>query len=72
MTQGSDSLALWREADIIGNKDSPGSGVYRVSRSYFRREVREGAFPKPIKRGRMSFWRKADVLAHLRRIAGDA
>ncbi len=70
MTQATgDDLALWREADIIGDRRREGSGVFRVSRSYFRGLIREGKFPRPIKSGKLSFWRRADVLAHLAKIA---
>lgn len=65
-----DDVALWREADILG--DERREGVFRVSRSYFRGLVREGKFPPPIKHGKLSFWRKADVLSALSRIAEGA
>jgi len=43
-----------------------------VGRSSFYQAIREGRFPPPVKLGRMSVWRKADIIALCRRIESEA
>lgn len=59
-----------RESVLIGSQATPKraktSGVIPFSRSTFRRMVREGRFPAPVKLGdRVNAWRASDVAAWL-------
>lgn len=63
-----DDLTLLRELDIIGDRKRGIPAIFPVSRSHFRQLIRDGKFPKPIKHGALSFWRKSDVLAYIKKI----
>lgn len=63
---------LLRENDILGKKDRADTGIWRVSRSYFREQIRAGEFPKPLKIGRLSFWRRSTVISAIDRLTEGA
>lgn len=58
-------LGLLRELDVIGDRRRGLPALYPVSRSEWRKGVREGRYPPAIKieGQRLTFWRRADVLA---------
>jgi predicted DNA-binding transcriptional regulator AlpA len=62
---------LVRERDIIGDRRRGVAGLFPVSRSKFRQMVRDGQAPSPIKCGAMSFWKRAEILAMIDRVAAE-
>lgn len=69
-----EDVALVRELDVIGDRRRGIVALYPVSRSEWRAGVREGRYPQPVKiPGKaLTFWRRAEVLAMLSKIAGGA
>jgi predicted DNA-binding transcriptional regulator AlpA len=61
--------AMLRIAQIIG-KPPTTPGLLNCGRTHFYRLIQEGKFPKPIKLGRMSVWRAADVLRAIADLTG--
>jgi predicted DNA-binding transcriptional regulator AlpA len=54
---------LLRLPDIIGNRRENITAIFPVSRSKWYAGVASGQFPSPVKIGRCSCWREADILA---------
>lgn len=46
---------------IIGNPSKNLPGLLPVSRTVFFDKIRDGSWPRPIKRGRSSLWRTQDI-----------
>lgn len=68
----STDLALLRELDIIGDRRRGIPALFPVSRTEWRAGCREGRYPKPVRlpgQNKMTFWRRADVLALLSTVA---
>ncbi len=66
-----DDVGLLRELDVIGSRERGIVGLYPVSRSEWRLGVRENRYPQPIKipGKHLTFWRRADILQMLFRLA---
>jgi prophage regulatory protein len=69
-----EDVALLREVDVIGDRKRGISAIFPVSRSEWRSGVRKGIYPQPVKMPgkNLTFWRRADVMALVARIAGGA
>jgi len=61
---------LLREVDIIGDRRRGIPGLIPCSRSHWRKGVRDGRFPAPVKvpNGNMAFWQRAAILDLIDRI----
>ena len=55
--------ALLRIHQIIGDRERGIAPLIPISRASWWAGVANGRYPKPVKIGRMTFWRAADVLA---------
>lgn len=63
--QYADTPSLIRLKHIIGNNKSNIPSLISASHETIYKWIREGKFPKPIKIGKMSFWRLEEVLTFI-------
>lgn len=52
-------------------RDYEAAAVLGRSRSMFRREVREGRLPPPLRDGNMSRWRQSEILGVIERLTAE-
>ena len=65
-----EDLGFYRIKDIIGDRraNPPIEGLLPISRAGWYAGVAAGIYPKPIKLGRASLWKRSEVIETLRRI----
>jgi hypothetical protein len=64
-----DRRALIDKPIILGTDGHP--GLFNVGNTTFYELIRTGRFPKPVKLGRKSLWRAADVYAALEKLTAE-
>ena len=52
---------LLRLRQIIGDAEAGISPIIPISEMTWRRGMKSGKFPQPVKFGKMSFWRSEDI-----------
>ena len=60
---------LFRLWDVIGDKKRGIRGTIPMSRTAWYAGITEGKYPAPVKLGRSSYWKAADIQALIERIS---
>lgn len=70
----SQNQAFYRIDHICGNpkKSPPVAPIIPIGKRTFLKRVAEGKYPKPVKAGRCSLWRKSDIDKLIDEIGGAA
>lgn len=66
--------SFYRIDQIVGNpkKSPPVTAIIPIGKRTFLNRVAEGKYPKPVKAGRCSLWRKSDIDKLVDEIGGAA
>jgi predicted DNA-binding transcriptional regulator AlpA len=65
--------SFYRIDHIVGNskKTPPVAAIIPIGKRTFLKRVAEGQYPKPVKAGRCSLWRKSDIDKLVSEISGE-